>query len=145
MIFIISLSSVSCETKKTLTDENKIEKRIEAFQQEYNAGNFEEMMNHFDKKLRAKLKMTIGLMEGLLGHFTGIDFISFSDLFGIAVGMNEGDLIDFEIKEINIDKAKGKAIVKAVMIYGGKYSHLEEDCSIILVKEENTWLISDIQ
>lgn len=144
LLIFIMIASISCGGNQIL-DEKKIENRIEVFQKAYNAGDFEEMIKNFDMKSRKKFELTFALMDGLLGTITGTDFVSMSNLFGLAAVMSEEDLINFDIEEIDIDETKEKATVKAIMKYGNSYFYNSEDCNIILVKEKDDWFISDVQ
>ena len=127
------------------TDEQMIEERINAFAEDYNSGDAEAMMEHFDQGTRVMLESTIGLTEALLGEAAGFD-ISYSDMFGLGAALNEGDMLEITIQSVDI-QSDDYAVVSATMNMNADmmgYSASETDeVQFEMVKEEAGFLNQD--
>lgn len=127
------------------TDEQMIEERIYAFAEDYNSGDAEAMMEHFDQGTRVMLESTIGLTESLLGEATGFD-ISYNDMFGLGAALNEGDMLEITIHSIDI-QSDDYAVVSATMDMNANmmgYSASDSDeVQFEMVKEEAGFLNQD--
>lgn len=127
------------------TDEQMIQERIHAFSEDYNSGDAEVMMEHFDQSTRVVLESTIGLTESLLGEAAGFD-ISYSDMLGLSAALNEGDMMEITIHSIDIQR-DDYAVVSATMSMNANvmgYSASDSDeVQFEMVKEEAGFLNQD--
>ena len=125
-------------TQKPKTDEGKIRACIEQFENAYNDGDFEGVLECMEPKIRNTMRALFNTLGGIAGGQLGVD-ISLSDLFSLGIGMNDGDFISFDIQDVAI--GDGKASVTANMSLAPT---TQEKMYIILVKEDGEWLIENI-
>ena len=118
------------------TDEELIRERIEAFEQAYNDGDYDGILDCLDSGMRAATEISMGLMDNLMGEMIGFD-IGMSDMFGLAGLM--GDFCEIEIKNIAISGDTATVdIVMNLNMYGESAS---EATTLPMVKQGRKWLI----
>lgn len=118
------------------TDEELIRERIEAFEEAYNDGDYDGMLDCLDSGMRAATEISMGLMDNLMSDMIGFD-IGMSDMFGLAGLM--GDFCDIEIKNISINGDTATVdIVMKLNMYGESTS---EATTLPMVKQGRKWLI----
>ena len=113
-------------TYSVKSDEDMIRDRIDQMVTDYNNGDIEAMMESLSPKTRTLMESTIGISESIMGGLIGFD-LSFSDLFGLSVGLNAGDMMNVEIQSIDIQN-EDTALVSAVIYLNasvGEYSSSE--------------------
>lgn len=123
---------------KKPSDKKLVEQRIDEFVTSYNDGDVDEMIESFTAKTRNEFKAALKLF----GVFASVDtYELFSSLFTLGVGMSEGDYIEVEIVEIDIED--DEAIVETKLAIPGA-KQKAETTYFILEKEDDDWFISDI-
>ncbi len=142
---LLSLLFCSCDLiSKPLSDEEMIKNRIDQFLRCYNTGNLEGVLSCMDEKTRQTIQSAINLSEGVAGML-GVGGISFSDLFGLGVGMSENDeLLSVEIYSIEIEEVRAEVIVKMAYAYVGSEPY-EENALFEMLKEDGDWFIRDFR
>ena len=121
------------------SDEDLIRERIEAFEDAYNNGDWEGILDCMDAGTRSMLNLTMGFAEGLMGEAFGMD-ISVADMFALSGIMLEGEFCTIEILNIQIDGDYAEVTVVMTMdMYD--YSDSEEFV-LPLVKEGSDWYIT---
>lgn len=141
---IITVMTVAgCNINKT--DEELINRRIEAFFEAYNAGDMEGGVKCLDSKTKNTYESAMNMTNALIGK-TGFS-IKLSDIFGVAVGViSEGDLL--KASEMNITLTSDEtANVNTVLSYSDKtgMGNFAEKVLISMKKEKSDWFIEDIK
>lgn len=127
------------------SDEEVIRARLESFQSDYNDGDMEALTENFDNKTRSTIESTIGLTESLFGGLTGYG-VNYSDLFGLGVALNDGDMLVFgDIESIDINGENATVVVELTMNANmmGQSHSTSETVQIDLVKESAGFLNED--
>lgn len=127
----------SCNFDIFMTDEKKIERRIDNFVSAYNDGDVDLALESMTKKTRNACEAIFSLA----GLFVGVDVSEiFGSVFALGVSTSEGDYMSVEIEEIEIVSEK-RAIVKA------KISFTDTEAEVgyfTMAMEDDDWFIADI-
>ncbi len=139
-LVIISLTSFlfAC-SNEPLTDEGKIEQRIELFMTAYNDGDMEEAMNHLAAKPRNAMKAMLNLLGGIAGSQIGFD-IDLKDLFSLGVNMSDDDFMKLKIKDIIIIDSENAVAITTMNLTGAGVGIIY----FKMVYEHDGWFISDM-
>ncbi len=139
LLLITLLLFTSCDVTTILkSDDEKIEECICSFVDAYNDGDVEKALEYMTGKSKNALKSVLNL----IGIFTGYDASQiFAAAFSIGVATAEGDYMQVEIKEINIEDNNAK--VSVIMRFSSIYN-TEDQAYFHLEKKNDEWLISDI-
>ena len=139
LLFSLCTFAYSCDGAKSVTEEEKISDCIENFVVNYNNGDVNAAIEYLAPKHQNSIK---GIMS-IMGMLIGIDVsVIFSALFSIGIETENGDYIDVEILEINIDK--NKAFAKTNFSIAELSGRTEAIMYFILQKSEDVWYIYDI-
>ncbi len=134
------------------SDEQMILDRIDQMVTDYNNGDIDAMMESLAPKTKTLVKSTIGISESIVGGLIGID-LSFTDLFGLSVGLSEGDMLSIQIESIDI-RDEDTATVTGTMGLNagvGEYAASESAAiTIVMVKDKSgmfkkDWFVQTIR
>lgn len=118
------------------SDEELIRERIQAFEDAYNDGDYDALLDCLDSSMRAATNISMNLMDGLKSDMIGFD-IGMSDMFGLAGLM--GDMCDIEIKDIRIEGDAAQVDIEMHLNMYGQSS--SEAITLPMTKEGRKWLI----
>lgn len=118
------------------SDEDLIRERIQAFEEAYNDGDMEAVLDCLEPSIKNAYSAMYGLAGGFASSKVGFD-VAVSDLFAIGTGVAMEDGLHIEIEEIEI--SEDRATVH-VTLRSGSY---EEGGGFKLVKENRDWYIRD--
>lgn len=142
MVAVLAVSMCGCIFEPK-TDEELIRERVDEFIFAYNSGDIEAAFDCFDAKSRKTYGAIFKIGGGLLKGFTGID-VDISDLFALAVGTTNEDLLSMEIHSIEIT-GETTATVTLSMKYSDARVEVEEsidNMALNMVKEKGDWYIN---
>lgn len=94
-------------------------------------------------KTRNTLSSILRIENAMIGNLTGIGLI-LSDMFGLGVGLQAGDLLTISDATINI-KSETDTVTNATMSYAEVMGDSSSKVSFIMVKEGNDWFIEDMR
>lgn len=137
LMLIFSFCIAGCTYLKS--DEEMIADRVQTFEEAYNNGDWEKVLNCFDSKSRNTYEAMFSVGEMFGSSLIGFD-ISFSDFFALGMGLvGEDEQLAIEITDIVINDKK------SAIVYGTVTFNYENITSEIkLVKEKNDWFIQDM-
>ena len=141
MIVIFAFCFCSCNLG-VKSDEEKIRDRVEEFIFAYNSGDVDGAFDCLDAKSKQTYKAMMNIGNGLFGKLTGID-ISVQDLFAIAVGVNGGDILSMDIKNIVITSETTATvdISTTLSLDGVGAGETNDNMQLQMVKEQGDWFI----
>lgn len=144
IIIVIAVVGILAFLNFRKSDEELILDRIDEFVSFYNDGDLDGAIECMASKQRKKFKNEMKLIEGIglgfgLGGFSVSGSLDLGSMFGLGVGLTDGDFIKIEIVEIDIYDSK-KANIYAYMTL----MNVEKPAKIQMVKEKNDWYIRDM-
>lgn len=125
------------------TDEELIRDRVDAFIFAYNSGDIEGAFECFDAKSQHTYSAMLNIGNDLFGDITGLG-LDISDLFALAVGTSDGDLLSAEIDRVVItDETHATVTLRAAFTDARlDVSESAEDLTLHMIKEGNDWFIN---
>lgn len=125
-----------------MSDKDKIEARIEKFEDCYNDGDLDGILECLATKERKMIQAELNIFGALMGGLIGLD-LDISDLFSLGVGMQDTELINVTIEKIRITDSTTAIAEGSIVLTEGSSS---ETCLawFCMVKEEDGWFIEDI-
>ena len=138
-LFLVVLLIVGCFCFfSQKTDEQKIEERIDKFTSAYNTGDWEKVVDCLNAKSRNAMKGYTNLLGGVFGKLTGIG-LDMTAIFGLGVGVYDGDVMNIELSRIVIVDEDNAIAVGHMHLY-------KQDAPVyfIMTKEDRDWYIEDM-
>jgi len=139
VLLIIGLLAAAYYSGFFKSDEDKIEDRMNAFLDAYNAGDINSVLESLDAKTRNTYGAYMNVGNALIG-LSGFG-LELSDMFALGVSLSDGETLSFENMEITMLSDK-KASVSAIMCYQGYQDTSSQNVEFILIKENKDWYIS---
>ena len=141
IVATVCVSFAACAPK---TDEEMIADRIREFQNAYNSGDMDALIETLEPTTKNAMKATVSILQSLLGGKLGVD-ISLSDLFSLGVYyMDDNGVIRFDIERIVIEESGTKAAAEVIMNYGQASSAQNVTAYFEFVKTNSGWFIKDV-
>lgn len=103
VVCIMMISLTACFAAKS--DEELISDRIDSFMKAYNSGDMDGVLDSLSAKTRNTLSSILSIGNSLIGNLTGIG-LSLSDMFGLGVGLQAGDLLTISDVTVDIQSEK---------------------------------------
>ncbi|MBR1731901.1 MAG: hypothetical protein IJ725_05665 [Ruminococcus sp.] len=148
LVVCIIISASGCGLFKS--DEQKMQDRILALADAYNAGDVDALIDCFDSKTKSVINGALGIGNAIIGDLFDID-IKVEDVLRLGTGLaglEYGDSL--KINSINITKILGSnASAKVELSFTNVYSEDKETTSgtisVGLSKENDDWFISKLE
>lgn len=136
-ICLLALSLCGCNTR---TDEEKIRDRVSEFVTALNTGDSDGLLACLDAKSRNAYNAVFNITEGILGGLIGFG-VNIKDLFALAIGFTDGNVLAMEIQEVQITSEKTATVRLTATVNMSGQSNVET-VSLDMVKEKDDWYIS---
>ncbi len=131
------------------SDETLILERITDFEEDYNQGDYEAVLEHFEKTIRGaygalndSLKLSSSFKLFDKGDTKLGLSLTISDLFSMGTAFAMGDGLHFEVESVKISGSK--AYARTILHDRTNADEKTFEITVTLVKEGTKWYISDI-